>query len=403
MKHILLIEDEADLLRSMRLMLTRHGYHVSTAEDGDKGLKMIARSMGASQPIDLIVTDIMMPGLSGLEVISELRAHDMDVPVLAATGHGNKDMVVELMRLGCQDYLDKPFKPETLLEKVERVLDSVENREIRTAAGSQATTGGNGSGGHQLKLYRKKLEQYKSRFQAAKGAYENLAHLKKRNCRYPFSWRSRPLHELGGDFVDVQKTENGCDILVADVSGHDMGASYHTVMLKALSGQNARLGKDGQTFFKLLNRQLLEADNKRMITALFVRLDTTHMKGEVVCAGHPSLVRMRKQAPVPYSFRMKGNVLGILETAEFEKREFNLRPGDRYFLYTDGVTDVSYMDSNAMKNQRLTDTGLDQLFERHCSRELDSMIQAVWSDTLEFCSFKPNDDMLLMGLEIPEY
>jgi DNA-binding response OmpR family regulator len=126
MKHVLVIEDENDILYPIRYFLVKKGYRVSTAENGRRGWQLISQSTSHSHPIDLIITDIMLPDITGLELLKKIREQDLDIPVLVITAFGNKDLLIRLMRLGCMDYLDKPFTSAALLQRVNDVFKRIE-------------------------------------------------------------------------------------------------------------------------------------------------------------------------------------------------------------------------------------------------------------------------------------
>lgn len=223
------------------------------------------------------------------------------------------------------------------------------------------------------------------------------------NVNINVAFRNRPLSKLGADFVDMKKTSGGYDIVVADVAGYDMESSRPAIFLKAFFEENCRKGNDGRTFFQLLNRHLVENDNHKCVaTALFLHLDLERMICESCSAAHPPLVRLLKHFPVPRPLPSgRGSILGIDEEVEFDSRIFSIAPGDRLFIHTDGVVNAPRFKTEALKPQKLTCTGLDDLFQKHAEKPIDSMVDAVWNDILEFCDHKPCDDMLLLGIEIP--
>ena len=121
-KRIFIADDEAALLHTMAFTLRRKGYEVAIAEDGKNALSQITEAYQNDKSFDLIITDIQMPGLSGLELITKIRETGIDTPILAITGFGNMQMVVELMRAGCKDYLDKPFSMNEFLDRISKLL-----------------------------------------------------------------------------------------------------------------------------------------------------------------------------------------------------------------------------------------------------------------------------------------
>ncbi|HUU00106.1 MAG TPA: response regulator transcription factor [Myxococcota bacterium] len=114
---ILVIEDDRSMRDGLVLNFELRGYHVLAAADGEEGLQ---KSFDTSP--DLIVLDIMLPGFSGLEILSELRARQENVPVLILSARDTTGNKVEGLDLGADDYVTKPFELPELLARVEAML-----------------------------------------------------------------------------------------------------------------------------------------------------------------------------------------------------------------------------------------------------------------------------------------
>jgi serine phosphatase RsbU (regulator of sigma subunit) len=388
------------------LILRDAGYRVTAAEDGRQAWDLLSILGKKSIKVDLLVTDIQMPGLTGLELIDELKRFDIKLPSLVITGYGDKKTVIELMRKGCSEYLDKPFEPPEFLNRVKTVLEKEElKKEEREKHVSRVE--------EETYRIKRKVETYKQHFEKlreqvdlAVNAYQSLVETGEDKYNIPIAYQFKPLSEMGGDFIDIKNTETGCDILVADVSGHDMGASFHAVLAKTLFDENYRMGRDGQFFFDLLNKQLIEhgqgkLKQKRILTAVFLRLNLKTMKGEIAAAAHPPIIRLTPAHPLPQRLYTRGSVLGIFEDAEFDYRTFKIEPGHRFFLYTDGITDACRMHGPTGTREKLSGDGLDDLLKKYRHLDLKEMTQHIWQEVFSFCRHKARDDMLLLGVEIP--
>jgi len=124
---ILIIDDEPHLPHQFARFLRKHGYEVTTASNGEIGLLEIQNNM-----IDLVLLDVRLPGISGLDVLAEIRKHDVELPVLMLTAYGDVETAVAAMKLGALDYLTKGFDLEELLLSVQRGLEtSAMYRELR--------------------------------------------------------------------------------------------------------------------------------------------------------------------------------------------------------------------------------------------------------------------------------
>ena len=127
-RSILLIEDEPGLVLTLKDRLTREGYEVDAASDGNQGLAAAMRGQS-----DLIILDLMLPGRSGLDICRDLRQKGIETPILMLTARGQTVDKVLGLKLGADDYMTKPFEMPELLARVEVLM-----RRNRNAAGSGA-------------------------------------------------------------------------------------------------------------------------------------------------------------------------------------------------------------------------------------------------------------------------
>ena len=121
-EHILICEDDDACLISLSFILENEGYMVSTASDGNIAVETIFNANKGSVPVDLLITDLHMPELDGLQLIKHIRNSGFNMPVIVMTGYGEREVLKELIKIGCDDFLDKPFDPTELRDKVAVVL-----------------------------------------------------------------------------------------------------------------------------------------------------------------------------------------------------------------------------------------------------------------------------------------
>ncbi|HXS18672.1 MAG TPA: sigma-54 dependent transcriptional regulator [Polyangiaceae bacterium] len=130
MARILVVDDEENLRLVLKTFLKRHGYDVEVAHDGEEALPMID-GFGP----DFVITDVRMPRLGGLELLSALSAKGSDANVIVMSAYGSHDLALEAIQAGAYDYVSKPFKPEELLlclrKAEERESLKRENRALR--------------------------------------------------------------------------------------------------------------------------------------------------------------------------------------------------------------------------------------------------------------------------------
>src|SRR4030042_6994273 len=125
MKKILIIEDEQDLIRGLKLNLSDEGYEVNWAVNGTEGLRK-----AVEEAPDLIILDIILPGMDGLEVCRKLRQKNIDIPVIMLTAKGGEIDKVVGLEIGADDYMTKPFSIRELLARIKARLRHSE-RELK--------------------------------------------------------------------------------------------------------------------------------------------------------------------------------------------------------------------------------------------------------------------------------
>ncbi len=133
---VLFIDDEEDLRRAASQMLDLEGLKVRTLNSAQKALAIISHSYEG-----IIVSDIRMPKMDGMELLKKVTAIDPELPVIMVTGHGDVNLAVDAMRFGAYDFIEKPFAQERFLDAVVRALEkrelTLENRELRKNVAKQ--------------------------------------------------------------------------------------------------------------------------------------------------------------------------------------------------------------------------------------------------------------------------
>ena len=115
---ILIVDDEESLRTLLSISLSHKGFEVFTAEDGKKAIEIFRQE---SPPI--VITDIKMPGIDGLELLRRIRRLDPDTRVIVITGHGDMESAVESLKLEASDFISKPVKEEALIVAIKRAQE----------------------------------------------------------------------------------------------------------------------------------------------------------------------------------------------------------------------------------------------------------------------------------------
>ena len=116
-KHILVVDDEPDTRWIFRDILQSEGYKVSTANSGEEAIDIVEK-----EDIDLIIMDVMLPGIDGLETYRWIKKMGANLPVIMITGHASMSKAMEAIKLGVVDYITKPLKNEYIIKLIELAL-----------------------------------------------------------------------------------------------------------------------------------------------------------------------------------------------------------------------------------------------------------------------------------------
>jgi DNA-binding NtrC family response regulator len=118
-QRILVVDDELDMLMLLRMMIEDStDYEVETTNNASEALKIVTE-----KDIDLVISDLKMPGLDGMELFDEVKDIRSDIPVIIITAYGSLDIANEAMKKGVADFITKPFRKDNILFTINRVLE----------------------------------------------------------------------------------------------------------------------------------------------------------------------------------------------------------------------------------------------------------------------------------------
>lgn len=215
MAKILVIDDDEDFRKMIRILLELNKYNVETVEDGYKGLEKIKNGN-----FDLILLDVMMPGISGIDVCYAIRIKNPEIPIILLTAKGEKEDLVTGINAGANDYITKPFETEVLLAKIKSLIRLKElqdelkktNKLLESLATTDGLTG--------IYNHRYFYEKLNEEFERAKRYNSQLSLImfdfdffKKINDRYG---------HVVGDSVLVEMAK----IVTSNIRKHDIFARY---------------------------------------------------------------------------------------------------------------------------------------------------------------------------------
>lgn len=367
---VLVVDDSKAQRKILSLSLARWGYVVIEAASGEEALALCR-----TETFDLVLSDWMMPGMTGLDFCKEFRALPRDGYgyFILLTSKSEKTEIADGLHGGADDFLTKPVNPDELRARLragERILgmqhELVEKNRLV---------------GSTLDELQKLYDSLDRDLIEARKLQETLVREKFRDFGAgTASMLLRPSGHIGGDLVGCfEISVNRLAVYSVDVSGHGIASAMMTARLSGwLSGgspeQNLALstGKNGareawppEIVASRLNRLMIEELKvEQYFTMAYAEIDLQSGKLWLVQAGHPHPVIMRKTGEIE-SLGEGGLPIGLIPDAKFEPIEAVLAPGDRLVLLSDGVTECP----NPL-GAELGEDGLEKtLFE---NRSLDS-------------------------------
>ena len=117
MKTILIVDDEPNYLVVLTELLREEGYDVFTAQCGEEGLKIVEEI-----DLDLVITDMRMPGMGGLVLLKEIKSHNKDLPVIMMTAFGEEEKALDALQASANNFFAKPFNNDTLLSAINELI-----------------------------------------------------------------------------------------------------------------------------------------------------------------------------------------------------------------------------------------------------------------------------------------
>ena len=392
-RRILVVDDSRSQRRILLAYLSRWGFDVLEAASGEEALEICA-----SEEIDLILSDWMMPGLNGLELCARYREllGDRYGYFILLTSKSEKGEVAHGLDMGADDFLTKPVSALELRARIragERILKM--ERELT----------------RKNLLIGETLSEISTLYDALDRDLIEAQNLQKSLVRESFrdfgqaqvSLLLRPSGHVGGDLVgyyEISPTRFG--VFAIDVSGHGVASAMLTARVAAyLSGrspdQNLALayGPDGEVVARSpaqvarkIDRMFHdEMETELYFTMILGHIDTVTGQGEFVQCGHPNMVIQRVDGLVE-TVGSGGFPIGLVPDAEWENFQIQIAPGDRVLLASDGITECP-----GASGDMLDDAGLAELMQRNRDLKGEAFFETLLWDLTTYCGDKgfPDD------------
>ena len=372
---ILLVDDQPANLQELMHTLDRFGCKLLFAKNGETALT-IARK---AHP-NLILLDIMMPGIDGFEVCRQLKA-DPDtqkIPVIFLSALDDTEDKVRGLQLGAVDYIAKPFQPEEVIARV--------NTHLMV---------------HQLSCQvQKQRDELEHELQVVSQLQKNLLPETlplvkglKLAVHYETS------RYTGGDLYDIAQLPNGeLAILVADAEGHSAPATVMMAMTCTLFRSCSTDLDKPDRILSYINENLCKMNMESFVTAIYGVYNIDSRKLKIAQAGHPLPILHSPTKNTVREIPCEGvSLMGFKPYSEIPVTEIELKPGDQLLFYTDGITDRF--------NETQERYGQDRLMAQmgaYVSHDPASILKGINHDLSQFAGIHPPDDdqaMLIMVVD----
>src|SRR5262245_54216053 len=331
MNRIVVIEDDPAIRRGLADNLRKQSYVVLAAADGEDGYRMVRDNSP-----DLVILDLMLPGMNGYDVCRRIRGHGLATPILMLTAQSHETNRVQGFDAGADDYVTKPFSIRELLGRVRAILRRSEGRSDLA---------------NQKELDdARRIQQRLMPVEIPQIPGVQIAG----------TWR--PARIASGDYFDVLKLEDDTvAVCIADVSGKGMPAAMMMSNLQAAVKTCASQRMSPREMCERVNRVMCaNIAAQGFITFFFAVIDARRKRLTYCNAGHnpPILCTTTPPSPGRGTVRLRlldrgGGILGVFEHWQYEQEEIALGSGDRLLMCTDGITESQNSDGEEFGADRL--------------------------------------------------
>ena len=321
---ILVVDDEPDLetlvRQRMRREIRRGVYEFEFASNGEEALEKLQ----AIKDLDIVLTDINMPRMDGLTLLSNLEGVNRDLRSVVISAYGDMKNIRQAMNLGAFDFIVKPVDFTDLRVTIERTVKNLDSWREAIAARNQLA-----SLQSELEVAATMQQSILPREFPASPTYRIHAHME-------------AAREVGGDFYDVFQLDDGrIGMAIADVSGKGVPAALFMMVSRTLLKATAAEYSDPAVVVKNVN-DVLTTDNESMmfVTLIYAIYDPNTRKLSYCNGGHNPFLVVSSEGKSELHDPHDGVALGVAENFEFVAHEVEINDGETVVLYTDGVNEA---------------------------------------------------------------
>lgn len=390
---ILIVDDVPENLKVLRQVLEPGGYDILPAPSGEVALKIAPRA----KP-DLILLDIMMPGIDGFETCRRLKANEStaNIPIIFITARSETESVIEGFQIGGVDYIIKPFRHEEVRVRVQTHLTIKQLQDVLRGANNRLR-----EANAQIEAQREAAEQ---ELQDARQVQMSLMPESPPPVEgVEIAGRCVPANTVSGDFFDYLpgKHPNEIALVIADVMGKAMKGAMNAVMTDGILHTVAKNQEYLIPAFLLmeLNDVLTAKTAREMnVTMVIGMIDVNAKTLALANAAHHAHPILLRDGEIQF-LKGGGLPLGMKAGIRYDEKQFRLESGDVIILMTDGI--IEAMDS---EEQLYSDSGrLEETISRFTlDMSSKAMVDLLINDAIDFGGDKESrdDDMTVVVAKI---
>jgi serine phosphatase RsbU (regulator of sigma subunit) len=371
-QRVLIADDQPDLIDALRLLLKAEGIHTEGVTSPEAALAAVRSRAFDLLLMDLNYTGDTTSGREGIDLLSQIQAHDRTLPVIVMTGWGSVDLAVEAMRRGVRDFVQKPWDNRQLVATLRTEIER--GREER------------------LRRQSEQRELDEARRIQCKLLPSSLPNVD--GWELATSWQ--PASGVGGDCYDaITLAPTKLALSIADVVGKGIPAALLMSNLQASVRAFATEATHPRELCQQVNRILCgHIAEGRFISFCYCVLYTDVGVLTYTNAGHYPPILVRANGTVE-RLAAGGPVLGIFSDACYEQGEVNVGSGDRVVLYTDGITEAHAPDSDT---DEFGEEQLVNLARQHRACSAPALQHCLNEAVVAFTGGRFQDDATLMVL-----
>jgi len=380
MQRILVVDDDSLNRKYYMQVLKKRAFQVEEAASGEEALERILENS-----YDLVLTDLQMYKVDGLDVLHAAKEKDANTQVVIMTGYASISTAVNAMKQGAFDYLSKPVNKDALLMRVEKALFQ---REMQL----------------QIEAQNKKIQAQnvilKRDLELAEKVQASLVPSSFKDEHIGVGFEYHPMIGIGGDFCSIHQDQNGrININIIDVTGHGIAAA---LIVNRVNNEMREIFKSDPSPGEVLtgiNSFFYDTFGSMGLFLTMISMQLDFEKRKLIYSGgaHPAALLFNPGKQTLTRLPSQNTIIGFdaSESSVFEETTRCFSSGDRLIMYTDGVLEAE----DEGRNQFGMD-GLKKSLQVHVLKPVSEAAKAIIQDVKRFASGTLRDDILLLVIEV---